>query len=118
MKRINSTVKINCNFNRKMEFQGFLEHVTVLVGLSVEGRAVGGVIHQPYYNHNNGGEGRTIWGLIGLGVGGIVPVDPQPGKLIIASTRSHSNELVQMALEALKPDNILRVGGAGHKVSL
>lgn len=32
--------------------------------------------------------------------------------------RSHSNKTVQAALDALKPDEILRVGGAGHKVVL
>lgn len=100
--------------------QGLLEHVTVLVGIAVKGRAVGGVIHQPYYNHSAGtGEsiGRTFWGLVGLGVGGFTPQDPPPGRLIITTTRSHSNELVQKALDAFNPDEVLRVGGAGHKVS-
>lgn len=31
--------------------QGLLDHVTVLIGLAVNGKAVGGVIHQPYYNY-------------------------------------------------------------------
>ncbi|XP_029846997.2 3'(2'),5'-bisphosphate nucleotidase 1 isoform X2 [Ixodes scapularis] len=31
--------------------QGFLDHVTILVGIAVDGKAVGGVIHQPYYNY-------------------------------------------------------------------
>jgi len=31
---------------------------------------VGGVIHQPYYNYKNEGAelGRTMWGLVGLGM--------------------------------------------------
>ncbi|KAB0805164.1 hypothetical protein PPYR_02134 [Photinus pyralis] len=101
--------------------QGLLDHVTVLVGISVRGKAVGGVIHQPYYNYKSESAdlmGRTLWGLVGLGTGGFQPVAPPTGKLILTTTRSHSNDLVNMALEAFKPDDILRVGGAGHKVLL
>lgn len=44
--------------------QGFLEHVTVLIGVSMNEEAIGGIIHQPYYKRD-GHEtpGRTIWGL-------------------------------------------------------
>ncbi|KAI4468798.1 (2')5'-bisphosphate nucleotidase 1 [Holotrichia oblita] len=100
--------------------QGLLDHVTVLVGVAVKGKAVGGVIHQPYYNWLTEADklGRTIWGLSGLGVGGFTPRSPPEGQLIIATTRSHSSPLVQEALDALKPDTVLRVGGAGHKVLL
>ena len=48
-------------------FQGYLDHVTVLIGVAVKGRAVGGVIHQPYYNAQSSHVGRTIWGIVGLG---------------------------------------------------
>lgn len=94
---------------------GFLEHVTVLIGIALSGRAVGGVIHQPYYNN---GSGRTIWGLKGLGTGGFDSVQLPTDKLIVATTRSHSNALVQSALEALKPDEVIKVGGAGFKILL
>jgi len=50
---------------------GLLDHVTVLIGISVKGKAVAGVIHQPYYNYQAGAGaqlGRTIWGIIGLGL--------------------------------------------------
>lgn len=40
---------------------GLVEHVTVLVGIAVDGTAVGGVIHQPFYQCS----GRTIWGIPG-----------------------------------------------------
>ena len=49
---------------------GLLDHVTVLIGISVGGKAVAGVIHQPYYNYKAGSDaklGRTIWGIIGIG---------------------------------------------------
>lgn len=32
--------------------QGFIDHVTILIGLSVKGKAVGGVIHQPFFDFN------------------------------------------------------------------
>lgn len=48
---------------------GFLDHVTVLIGISVRGNAVAGVIHQPWYNFDKPGLplGRCLWGVIGLG---------------------------------------------------
>ncbi|XP_050070618.1 3'(2'),5'-bisphosphate nucleotidase 1 [Anopheles maculipalpis] len=96
--------------------QGFLERVTVLIGIAINDRAVGGVIHQPYYKAESGDIGRTIWGLKGCGTGGIVPVKPPSDRFLVTTTRSHSNGIVQSALDALAPDEILRVGGAGYKV--
>ncbi|KXJ78885.1 hypothetical protein RP20_CCG003195 [Aedes albopictus] len=96
--------------------QGFLERVTVLIGISVNDRAVGGVIHQPYFKTDNGSLGRTIWGVKGIGAGGFNPVKPPSDRFIVTTTRSHSNALVQSALDALSPDEVLRVGGAGYKV--
>lgn len=92
--------------------------MTVLIGVAIKGRAVGGVIHQPYYNYLNDSSnvGRTIWGLIGLGVGGFTPKEPIPGKLIVVTTRSHSDSVVQRALDCIQADEVLKVGGAGHKV--
>ncbi|XP_054258200.1 3'(2'),5'-bisphosphate nucleotidase 1 [Macrosteles quadrilineatus] len=101
--------------------QGLLDHVTVLIGIAVKERAVAGVIHQPFYNYKNTGQGqmgRTVWGIDGVGVGGFDPKSPPEGKRIITTTRSHTTPQVQAALDALKPDEILRVGGAGHKVML
>lgn len=96
--------------------QGFLEHVTVLIGISLKDQAIGGIIHQPYFKNENHTSGRTIWGLQGLGCGGFIPVSPSADKFIVTTTRSHCTELVQAALNALTPTNILRVGGAGYKV--
>lgn len=95
---------------------GYLEHVTVLIGLSVKNRAVGGIIHQPYYKVSENKLGRTIWGLKGLGTGGFKPNTLDDNELIVTTTRSHSNELVQSALQSLQPSKVLRVGGAGYKV--
>lgn len=96
--------------------QGILEPVTVLIGLSVQNEAVGGVIHQPYYKRSDDGLGRTIWGLKGLGSGGFERKPYVKGELVATTTRSHSNELVQSALHAIEPTKVIRVGGAGYKV--
>lgn len=96
--------------------QGILEPVTVLIGLSVKDKAVGGVIHQPYYKTKDNQFGRTIWGLKGLGSGGFERKPVVTGELIATTTRSHSNELVQNALRAIEPTKVIHVGGAGYKV--
>lgn len=99
--------------------QGLVEHVTVLVGVAVGKKAIGGVIHQPYYkNDTDNVLGRTLWGLVGVGYGGFTPAAPPEGKRIVTTTRSHSDSNVQAAIDALSPDEILRVGGAGFKVIL
>ncbi|XP_023335850.1 3'(2'),5'-bisphosphate nucleotidase 1 [Eurytemora carolleeae] len=100
--------------------QGLLDHVTVLIGLSLGSRAVAGVIHQPYWNYKNKGGpiGRTFYGLVGGGVVGLNPIPPPEGSRIVATTRSHGTGLIQQALEIIQADTVLRVGGAGHKVML
>jgi len=96
--------------------------VTVLIGIAVGSEAVAGVIHQPYWNYQstdpNPVLGRTFYGLVGAGVFGLQPSSPPQGKRIVTTTRSHSTGLVQDCLEILAPDEILKVGGAGHKVML
>lgn len=96
---------------------GFLEHVTVLIGISFRESAIGGIIHQPYFKCATSGKlGRTIWGVKELGTGGFVSKKAPENKFIITTTRSHSNALVQTTLDAIRPDDILRVGGCGYKV--
>lgn len=101
--------------------QGLLDHATVLIGIAIGDRAVGGVIHQPYYNYQRENEvlGRTIWGIEGIGFGGFTPVDPPPKNTenIITTTRSHSDALVDQTVAAMEPTKVLKVGGAGHKVN-
>lgn len=92
--------------------------MTVLIGISVNDKPVAGVIHQPYYKTMVGSEkiiGRTIWGLQEVGVGGYTPAPP-PDSLVITTTRSHSNPVVEKALQVMNASQILRVGGAGYKV--
>lgn len=89
--------------------------MTILIGIAVNDRPVGGIINQPFYE-SNGSTGRTMYGIPNVGYGGFSIIPPPVGKLIVTTTRSHSNQRVESSLTALKPDEVLRVGGAGHKV--
>ncbi|CAD5211428.1 unnamed protein product [Bursaphelenchus okinawaensis] len=92
-----------------------LVQVTVLIGICYKGRSVGGVIHQPFYGNN----GRTIWGIVGVGTYG-VHVLKATEKKVIVTTRSHLTPQVTRALDTLKGkglcDEVKQVGGAGFKV--
>lgn len=101
--------------------EGLLDHVTVLVGIAVRGKAVAGVISQPYYNYKAGpgaSLGRIIWAIVGLGAFGVVEERPPPDQRIITTTRSHMTDAVSKAINTCEPTKILQVGGAGHKVLL
>ena len=62
--------------------------------------------------------GRTFYGVIGAGAIGITKTPPPSEGVICTTTRSHSNKLVNAALQAVKPTEVLKVGGSGHKVLL
>ena len=51
-----------------------------------------------------------------VGAFGFERQNPPEGQNIITTTRSHSNRAVTEAVEACQPSEIVRVGGAGHKV--
>lgn len=99
--------------------EGLLDHVTVLIGIAYGGKAIAGVINQPYYNYEAGANavlGRTIWGVLGMGAFGFQLTEAPAGKHIIVTTRSHSSALVNECITALNPDHVIRVGGAGNKI--
>jgi len=102
--------------------EGLYDHVTVLIGISMNGKPIAGVIHQPFYGYQNELHrtklGRTMWGVRSLGTFGFTHTPPPKGRRVVTTTRSHSNKTVMGAIEALKPDQILKVGGAGYKVIL
>ena len=62
--------------------------------------------------------GRTFYGVVGAGTIGITKVPPPSVGRICTTTRSHSNKLVNAALQAVNPTEVLKVGGSGHKVLL
>ncbi|NWI44376.1 BPNT1 nucleotidase, partial [Picathartes gymnocephalus] len=99
--------------------EGLLDHVTVLIGIAYGGKAIAGVINQPYYNYEAGANavlGRTIWGVLGMGAFGFQLTEAPAGKHIVVTTRSHSSALVNECITALNPDAVIRVGGAGNKI--
>lgn len=99
--------------------QNLLDHVTVLIGIAIDGKAVAGVINQPFYNYKAGPDaklGRTIWGVVGLGAFGFQRQELPKDSQIITTTRSHSNKLVNDCIDSMKPTDVMRVGGAGNKV--
>ncbi|XP_004867455.1 3'(2'),5'-bisphosphate nucleotidase 1 isoform X1 [Heterocephalus glaber] len=99
--------------------EGLLDNVTVLIGIAYEGKAIAGIINQPYYNYQAGPNaelGRTIWGVLGLGAFGFQLQEAPAGKHIVTTTRSHGSKLVSDCVSAMEPDAVLRVGGAGNKI--
>ena len=103
--------------------EGYLDHVTVLVGIALGDEAVAGVIHQPFYGYKECKDmmslGRTFHGVVGAGIGGkLVQKMPPAEQKIVTTSRSHSNTLVNASIDAIHPTDVIRVGGSGHKVML
>lgn len=99
--------------------EGLLDNVTVLIGIAHGGRAIAGVINQPFYNYQLGAGaalGRTIWGMPGLGAFGFELKEIPEDRRIVTTTRSHSNKLVTSCVDAMEPHEVVRVGGAGNKI--
>ena len=61
--------------------------------------------------------GRTMWGVLGLGTFGIEVKGVPDDRRIVTTTRSHSNKVVTDCVAAMEPHEVIRVGGAGNKVS-
>uniref|UniRef100_A0A3Q0RWC2 3'(2'),5'-bisphosphate nucleotidase 1 n=1 Tax=Amphilophus citrinellus TaxID=61819 RepID=A0A3Q0RWC2_AMPCI len=99
--------------------EGLLDNVTVLIGIAYGGRAIAGVINQPFYNYQLGVGaqlGRTMWGMPGLGAFGFQLQEVPGDRRIVTTTRSHSNKLVTDCVDAMEPHEVVRVGGAGNKI--
>ena len=94
-------------------FSGSVENVTVLIGVSAHGKAVAGIIHQPFYQKD---VGRTFWGVVGLGAFGISTNKPDPDRLYIITSKSHWSEAIQEALQAFPEAKVTKAGGSGYKV--
>lgn len=104
--------------------RGFLDHVTTLIGITVRGVPVAGVIHQPFFNSTTAKDevGRTTWGMLGVGVFGCAMVDSSghvpasPNNIRLATTLSHSSSKMENVIQKMNPEAVIRVGGAGNKV--
>ncbi|XP_053737959.1 3'(2'),5'-bisphosphate nucleotidase 1 isoform X1 [Synchiropus splendidus] len=96
-----------------------LDNVTVLIGIAHAGRAIAGVINQPFFNYQLGPGahlGRTLWGMPGLGAFGFQLQEAPGDRRVVTTTRSHSNKVVTDCVEAMEPHQVVRVGGAGNKI--
>lgn len=94
---------------------GLLSHVTTLIGIAHKGKALAGVINQPFYKNEDGTMGRSIWGIKGVGAYGFQTKEAKPGR-ILTTSRSHMDGVVKQCIDAMEPTEILRMGGAGNKV--
>jgi len=98
--------------------EGRLEGVTVLIGVATKGNAIGGVIHQPFYEDGNE-IGRSVWGLLHSGVYGKCTLNNTPlAGRIIAGSLSHRSKTVVDAVNACQPTEVFQAGGCGYKVLL
>eukprot|EP01114_Cavostelium_apophysatum_P013370 TRINITY_DN3224_c0_g2_i1.p1 TRINITY_DN3224_c0_g2~~TRINITY_DN3224_c0_g2_i1.p1 ORF type:complete len:330 (+),score=33.92 TRINITY_DN3224_c0_g2_i1:124-1113(+) len=94
---------------------GNLPAVMSLIGIAINGEAVAGVMFQPFH----GSEGRLIYGMKGMGSFGFRTAEKaDPNRLVVTTTRSHASREIEECIEALKPTEVLRTGGAGYKVLL
>jgi len=66
------------------------------------------------YNHY---DVLLLISLLYAGAFGTEQKPPPADKRIITTSRSHMTHDVKKAIDACNPTDILRVGGAGHKVS-
>eukprot|EP01113_Clastostelium_recurvatum_P016527 TRINITY_DN1947_c0_g1_i3.p1 TRINITY_DN1947_c0_g1~~TRINITY_DN1947_c0_g1_i3.p1 ORF type:complete len:334 (-),score=72.37 TRINITY_DN1947_c0_g1_i3:3-899(-) len=90
---------------------GNVERVLTLIGISVRGVPVAGVMFQPFV-----GGGKTFWGMEGMGVHGLTVKDhARTTDNFIATTTNKHQDKIEEVLTKMKPSSIIRVGGAGYK---
>lgn len=91
-----------------------------LIGISVRGRALGGVINSPFWNEGNG---RLLWAYAGLGFSDSSPLSEEEKALnatrnefTLVTTKVHGSEQLEQMIKLMQPDKVVRVGGAGYKI--
>ncbi|CDF35054.1 unnamed protein product [Chondrus crispus] len=93
--------------------EGRLDAVQSLIGISVNGTPIAGVIGQPFVTE------EPIYGLVGAGVVNLLPIDEPRAKnsgAIVTCSRSSSKPLIKEVIDMLSPAHLLHLGGAGNKV--
>lgn len=58
--------------------------------------------------------GVLLYGIVGGGVWGTGTKEQHEG-IVVATTASHASPAVENALQSIKGDKVMRVGGAGYK---
>lgn len=99
------------------------KEVTILIGISWQGKPIAGVINQPFYQiTNNTFRQRVLWGIVGLGAFDLhqgqlhKPPNNGTGKTRIVTTRSRITNLMKRDLSSIPNSELMHLGGAGHKV--
>lgn len=95
------------------------ECVTTLLGISLRGRPVAGLIAEPF-RARAGQTGHITWGVVGLGVFGLEPAmltrpEEAKGKLAVTITHSRITPEVETVVEQLAPAFVFKTGGSGNK---
>ena len=103
--------------------------------MAVDGKPLAGVVHQPFWGQGKTDAdkvGRSVWAVRGCGMGQesasdsdplrltgspFLPVPAPIGKTIVVTSRSRRNVLIENAVKALCPDDVVYAGGCGNKVS-
>eukprot|EP01100_Stratorugosa_tubuloviscum_P000369 TRINITY_DN107_c0_g2_i7.p1 TRINITY_DN107_c0_g2~~TRINITY_DN107_c0_g2_i7.p1 ORF type:complete len:391 (-),score=215.13 TRINITY_DN107_c0_g2_i7:164-1336(-) len=120
--------------------QGNLSAVLTMIGISLNGRPIAGVINQPFAElEKSDSTGSLVWGIVGWGIIGIEHfykenISYYIGELtnfnnnnnnnnnnqsiILTTTRSNWSPIVQQLVNKISPDLILKAGGAGYKLLL
>ena len=117
-----------------------LHHVTVLVGIAYRGRALAGIVYEPFGERSpsdthavSARTGRLVWAVVGLGAVGLDAAHPdalfspsdgrrwredpklEAEELVVTTTRSRHTPLMIANLKALNPSHVWHVGGAAYK---
>ena len=93
---------------------GHLDSVTTLIGISVRGTPVAGIIHHPF---GCNGAGRSVFGAIGAGITGLNSNRlGHVGRRYIAVSKSRLDGATASLLSAMGAQQTLRIGGSGRKV--
>lgn len=100
--------------------ENLTKYVTVMVGIAVDGRAIGGVIHKPFSN-------ETIWSwrrqrnhllnhlhiLDEVELNRVYPEDEGPRVIV---SRSHKGDVYKMVEKFKPPGVVTPAGGSGYKI--
>ena len=123
--------------------------VMVLIGIVLDGKPIAGVLHQPFFRkwsekeianvmekepisqcynvHLSPYVGRTIFGVVGMGIRGcdflrnLVESNERKsnsdlGVFRLLSSSNHQSPIVERMERLVAPTSVLRMGGAGHKI--
>ena len=87
--------------------------VMTLIGITLRGVPVAGVMHQPFEGDNE--DGHCIYSLQGYGVHGLKKKEKLGTGVVAVTTASHSSAALDEVIALVAPDSVVREGGCGYK---